>query len=70
MVYKWSDSINKMFGFIRKMFIATMTFVGCGGLISSNPLKLVSSNQGWKIRPARVNINSTKPFVILHCSCK
>ena len=32
-----------MFGFIRKMFIATMTFVGCGRLILSNPLKLVSS---------------------------
>ena len=45
------------------MFIAAMTFVGCGALISSNPLKSVSvKTQGCKIRPAMVNINNNEPL--------
>ena len=57
-----------MFGSIKKMFIAAMnaiplTFVGCGALISSNPLKCVlMCNQECKVRPTIVNINSNEPL--------
>ena len=52
-----------MFGFIKKMFIAAMTFVGCGALISSSPLKCVSiSNQECNVKSAMVNINSNEPL--------
>ena len=52
-----------MFGFIKRMFIAGMTFVGCGALISSNRLKFVSmSNHERKVRPAMVNVNSNEPL--------
>ena len=52
-----------MFGIIKKSFIATMTFVGCGVLISSNPLKCVSMNiQECRVRPVIVNINSNDPL--------
>ena len=45
--------------FVKKMFIATMASVGCGTLISLNPLKSVStSNEECKVRPVIVNINS------------
>ena len=48
-----------MFGFIKRMFIAAMRFVGCGALISSNRLKFISmSNQECKVRPAMVNIHT------------
>ena len=40
-----------------------MTFVGCGTLISSKPLKCVSmNNQECNVRPAVVNINSNEPL--------
>ena len=40
-----------------------MTFVDCGALISSNPLKCVSvSNLECKIKLAMVNINSNEPL--------
>ena len=52
-----------MFGFIKRMFIAGMTFVGCGALISSNRLKFFSmSNHKRKVRPAMVNVNSNEPL--------
>ena len=48
-----------MFGFIKRMFIAAMTFVGCGALISSNRLKFISmSNQECKVIPAMANIHT------------
>ena len=51
-----------MFGFIKRMFIAGMTFVGCCALISSNRLKFVSmSNHECKVRPA-INVNSNEPL--------
>ena len=54
-----------MFGFIQKLFIATMTFVGSGTLMSSNPLKCVSmSNQKCKVRPVMVNIDSNEFYFI------
>ena len=50
------DSINKMFGFIKKFFFTAMAFVSC------NALKCVSmSNQECKIRPAIINIGSNEP---------
>ena len=56
-------SINEMFGFIKKIFIAAMTFVGFGALVSSNLLKCISmTNQECKVRPAIVNINNNKPL--------
>ena len=46
-----------MFRFVKKMFIAAMTFVGCGAL------KCVSmSDQECKIRPAIMSINSNRPL--------
>ena len=47
-----------MFGFIKKMLITVMTFVGCGAL------KCVSMNdQDFKVRPASMNTNSNEPLV-------
>ena len=47
----------KMFGFIKKMFITAMTFVGSGAL------KCVSmSDQECKVRPAIINITSNEPL--------
>ena len=52
-----------MFGLIKKIFIAEMKFVGFGALVSSNPLKCVSTtNQECKVRPAIVNINNNEPL--------
>ena len=47
----------KMFGFIKKVIIATMTFLSC------NASECVSmTNEECKIRPQVVNINSDNPF--------
>ena len=52
-----------MFGFIKRTFIALITFVGCGALISSNLLKRVSmSHQEFSVRSAIVSINSNEPL--------
>ena len=46
----------KMFGFIKKVFVATMSFFSC------NTLTCVSmNNQEYKIRPEIININSNEP---------
>ena len=46
----------KMFGFIKKVFVATMSFFSC------NTLTCVSmNNQECKIRPEIININSNEP---------
>ena len=46
----------KMFGFIKKVFVATMSFFSC------NTLTCVSmNNQECKIRPEIININSDEP---------
>ena len=63
-----------MLGFIKRMFIATMTFVASNALISLNPLKCVSrSNQECKVRPAMMNVNSNKPlfypYIVLVNKC-
>ena len=48
--------MNKMFGFIKKVFVVAMTFFGC------NALKCVlMNNQECKIRPQIININSNEP---------
>ena len=53
-----------MFRFIKKIFIAAMTFVGCCEL-NSIPLKCVSvSNQECKVRPDMMNINSNESCFI------
>ena len=45
-----------MFGFIKKVFVATMSFFSC------NTLTCVSmNNQECKIRPEIININSNEP---------
>ena len=51
-----------MFTFIKKMFFAAMTFVGCGAL-NAITLKCVSmSNQKCLVRPAIMNINTNEPL--------
>ena len=49
--------IKQCLDLLKKMFIATMTF------ISRNTLKCISvSDQECKVRPAIMNINSTEPL--------
>ena len=46
-----------MYGFIKKIFVAVMTFVFC------DALKCVSMiNQECKVRTGMANINSNEPF--------
>ena len=52
-----------MLGLIKNIFIAAVTFVGYGTLISLNLLEYVSmSNQESNVRPAMVSINSNEPL--------
>ena len=45
-----------MFGFIKKMFVAAITFFSCSGL------KCVSmNNRECKVRQKVININSNEP---------
>ena len=55
-----------MFGFIKKVFVVTMTFFGCN-VLNVNPLKCVSmNNQMCKIKPQMININSNEPSFYLY----
>ena len=48
--------IQKMFRFIKKVFVVSMSIFGC------NALKFVSmNNQDCKVRPEIININSNEP---------
>ena len=50
-----------MFGFIKKMFVITMSFFSYNAL-NAIPMKFVSmNNQGCRIRPEIININSDEP---------
>ena len=50
-----------MFGFIKKLFVVTMTFFGCN-VLNVNPLKCVSmDNQECKIRTKIISVNSNEP---------
>ena len=50
-----------MFRFIKKVFVAAMTFFGCY-VPNVNPLKCVlMNNQECKIRPQIMNISSNEP---------
>ena len=50
-----------MFGFVKRIFVSTMMFVGCN-LLSVNPLECVSmNNQKCKVRPEIVHININEP---------
>ena len=46
-----------MFGFIKKVIVAAMTFFSCNALEC-----VLMTNQECKIRPLVVNINSDSPF--------
>ena len=51
-----------MFGFVKRIFVSAMMFFGCN-LSSVNPLECISmNNQGCKIRPEVVNVNSNEPL--------
>ena len=51
-----------MFGFIKKVFVAAMTFISFN-LSNVNSLKCVSmNNQEFKIRPEIINLNTNKPL--------
>ena len=51
-----------MFGFIKKVFVAAMTFISFN-LPNVNSLKCVSmNNQEFKIRPEIINLNTNKPL--------
>ena len=51
-----------MFEFIKQIFISTMMFFG-SSISSVNPLECVSmKNQGCKVRPEIINVNSSDPI--------
>ena len=56
-----------MLGFIKKMFVATMSFLSYNTLnvmpLNTIPLKCVArNNQECRIRPEIININSNEPI--------
>ena len=52
---------NKIFGFVKQIFISAMMFFGCN-LPNVNSLKCISmNNQECKVRPQIVNVNSKEP---------
>ena len=52
---------NKMFGFVKQIFISAMMFFGCN-LPNVNSLKCISmNNQECKVRTQIVNVNSKEP---------
>ena len=54
---------NKMFGFVKHIFISAMMFFGCN-LPNVNSLKCISmNNQECKVRPQIVNVNSKEPVL-------
>ena len=59
-----------MFEFIKKVFVVTIYFLNCNALnvipLNKIPLKCVSmNNQGCRIRPEIININTKEPVFIL-----
>ena len=52
-----------MFGFIKKCFFTAITFINFN-LSNVNSLEYVSmNNQGCKIRPEIINLNTNEPFL-------
>ena len=50
-----------MFRFVKRIFVSTMMFFSCN-LSSISPLEFVSmNNQGCKVRPEIVNVDSNEP---------
>ena len=50
-----------MFGFVKRIFLSTMIVFGCN-LSSVNLVECVSmNNQGCKVRPEILNVNSNEP---------
>ena len=65
MVYEWSNSINKMFWFIKRIFITIVAFIRLNGYNVMNAVSLncVSiRNQECRVRPVLININSIEPL--------
>ena len=53
-----------MFGFVERIFVSAMMFLGCN-LSSVNPLKCFSmNNQEYRVRPQIVNVNSKEPVFL------
>ena len=55
-----------MFGFIKKVFIATMTFFSFNGIafniLSVNFLRcILMNNQEWKAGPKIIDVNNNEP---------
>ena len=52
-----------MFGFIKKVFVVAMTFLGWN-ILNANPLKCISiNNQNCRVRPQIFDFNSDEPVV-------
>ena len=50
-----------MFGFIKKVFVVAMTFLGWN-VLNTNPLKCISmNNQNCRVRPQIVDFNNDEP---------
>ena len=67
---KWK--INKMFGFIKKVFYVESLFLS--SIVSTTPLSCISmNNQACKVRPEIINVNSNErvfyPFSIKTSKC-
>ena len=76
MIYAQSDSINKVFGFIKKIFMTAIAFIGLNGYnaISLNEMKCVLMNsQECKVKLAMININTNEslfyPYSVLVNKC-
>ena len=55
---KWK--INKMFGFIKKVFYVGSLFLS--SIVSTTPLScILMNNQACKVRPEIINVNSNEP---------
>ena len=58
---------NKLFGFVKRVFVSAMMFFGCS-LYSVNTLECVSiNNQECKVRPEIFHVNSNQPVFYPFC---
>ena len=62
-----------MFGFIKKMFITAIGFIGLSGYSSISLKFVLMNNQELRVRPAMLNINSNEfllfPYDVLANKC-
>ena len=54
---------DKIFGFIKKVFVVAITFYDCN-VLNVNPMKCIfMNNRERKIRPKIISVNSDEPLL-------